>query len=171
MTHSLIVNFFTRLQEYRYVVNRDGEVRKWTYDIPKSELRPEQITPETIEQFSPLPKPPLSQERVAQVLIGMQNHAIQKSFRSILPKGAFHDTVIDSRTGQELEVPGLHSLPIFSFSLSEGSPIHALYLPFPSKLNAVIRLQPLFLVLFTDFVIGTKTLILNSLPHKQNKHN
>lgn len=96
-----------RLQEYRYVVNGDGEVRKWTYDIPKSELRPEQITPDTIEQFSPLPKPPLSRQRVAQVLIGRQNHAIQSSFRSILPAGAFHDTVIDSRTGQELDVPGV----------------------------------------------------------------
>lgn len=82
-------------------------MRKWTYDIPKSELRPEQITPDTIEQFSPLPKPPLSRQRVAQVLIGRQNHAIQSSFRSILPAGAFHDTVIDSRTGQELDVPGI----------------------------------------------------------------
>ena len=50
-------------------MNRDGEVRKWAYDLPKSELRPEQITPETIESFSPLPKPPLSRQRVAQVLI------------------------------------------------------------------------------------------------------
>ena len=88
-------------------MNRDGEVRKWTYDIPESELRPEQITPDTIENFSPLPKPPLSRKRVAQVLIGRQNHAIQSSFRSMLPKGAFHDTVIDARTGQELEVPGI----------------------------------------------------------------
>jgi hypothetical protein len=98
-----------RLQEYRYVVNRDGEVRKWTYDLPKSELRPEQITPETIESFSPLPKPPLSRQRVAQVLIKRQDHFIQKSFRSMLPKGAFHDTVIDARTGQELDVPGAYT--------------------------------------------------------------
>lgn len=89
------------------MVNRDGEVRKWTYDTPKSELRPEQITPETVEHFSPLPKPPLSRQRVAQVLIKRQDHAIQNSFRSLLPTGAFHDTVIDARTGQELEVPGV----------------------------------------------------------------
>jgi hypothetical protein len=97
------------VKQYRFVVNKDGVVNKWTYDLPLSEYNPEDIkaTQAVLNEFSPLPPPEPSSYDVAHALEESQKDAIQKSFRNVLPTGMFHDAIMDSRTGKPQTVPGV----------------------------------------------------------------
>ena len=97
------------VKHYRYVVNKDGVVKKWTYDLPLSEYKPEDIkaSDAILAEFSPMPPPQPSSKGVAQALEEGQKSDISKSFRNVFPGGMFHDSLIDSRTGRQLSIPGL----------------------------------------------------------------
>ena len=97
------------VKQYRFVVDKDGVVKKWTYDLPLSAYKPEdiKITDPVLAEFSPLPPPEPSAHDVAHALSEMQKSDIQKSFRNVLPEGMFHDSIMDARTGKQLTVPGV----------------------------------------------------------------
>ena len=96
------------VKQYRFVVNKDGVVKRWTYDLPLSEYSPEDIkaTQDILDKFSPLPPPEPSAQDVAHALESRQMSDIQKSFRNLLPTGMFHDAIMDARTGKTQLIPG-----------------------------------------------------------------
>ena len=97
------------VKQYRFVVNKDGVVNKWTYDLPLSEYEPEDVkaTQSILDHFSPLPPPEPSALDVAHSLRHEQKSDIQKSFRNLLPEGMFHDSIMDARTGKTQAIPGV----------------------------------------------------------------
>jgi len=97
------------VKQYRYMVDKDGVVKKWTYDLPLSEYAPEDIkaTQAVLDEFSPMPAPRPSALEVAHTLEAEQKTDIQKSFRNVFPDGMFHDAIMDARTGKEQPIPGI----------------------------------------------------------------
>ena len=97
------------VKQYRFVVDKDGVVNKWTYDLPLSEYEPDDIkaTQAILDEFSPMPPPEPSSWDVAHKLEEKQKADIQKSFRNVLPTGMFHDAIMDARTGKPQKIPGV----------------------------------------------------------------
>ena len=97
------------VKQYRFMVDRDGVVKKWTSDLPLSHYSPEDIkvTDAVLDEFSPLLPPQPSARDVARSLAARQEKDIKKSFRNVFPDGMFHDSVMDSRTGKQLPISGI----------------------------------------------------------------
>lgn len=95
------------MKAYNYMVNRDGVVVRWDTPLEISDVDPNYIGRETLKHLSPMPEPKPSTREVAQALVNIQRDSIQRSFRSILPTGAFHDSIMDSQSGMQLSVPGI----------------------------------------------------------------
>jgi len=94
-----------KLEGYHYMVNEDGVVRKWKENLPLSEVKKGAITSDTLKKLSPMKEPDDTTEEIAQQLLKNQRDDIQSSFRSIMPNGAFHDDIIDGKTGSQLFIP------------------------------------------------------------------
>jgi len=94
---------------YRYMVDKNGIVRKWETDLPLDRYNPNHIVVSSalLDKLSPLPPPSINARDVAGALERHQKNEIQKSFRSIFPKGMFHDTIVDSRTGAVAQIAGV----------------------------------------------------------------
>jgi hypothetical protein len=92
------------MKAYRYMVNRNGVVQRWETPLDPAEFDPNHISMDTIARLSPMPEPEPSTTDVAQALLHIQRESIKKSFRTILPEGAFHDSIMDGQSGRELAV-------------------------------------------------------------------
>eukprot|EP00286_Rhodomonas_abbreviata_P016629 CAMPEP_0181340866 /NCGR_PEP_ID=MMETSP1101-20121128/30082_1 /TAXON_ID=46948 /ORGANISM="Rhodomonas abbreviata, Strain Caron Lab Isolate" /LENGTH=312 /DNA_ID=CAMNT_0023452059 /DNA_START=99 /DNA_END=1037 /DNA_ORIENTATION=+ len=94
-----------KLEGYHYMVDTNGLVKKWTDELPLSEVRGGAVTSETLKKLSPMKEPDATTERIAQALLHKQQDDVQKSFRNIDPHGAFHDSIIDGKTGKQIVIP------------------------------------------------------------------
>jgi len=94
-----------KMKAYRYMVDRDGNVDRWDSDLGAEDVDPKHIGAGTLEKFSPVKAPMPDERQVARALVNIQRNSIRKSFRDILPKGAFHDAIVDSQSGRSLFVP------------------------------------------------------------------
>uniref|UniRef100_A0A6T8PJ26 Uncharacterized protein n=1 Tax=Hemiselmis andersenii TaxID=464988 RepID=A0A6T8PJ26_HEMAN len=94
-----------KMKAYSYMVDRDGTVDRWDSDLREDEVDPTHVGEGTLQKMSPLPHPNPSVSDVAKALVNVQRQEIRKSFRDVLPKGAFHDSIVDSQSGRSLFVP------------------------------------------------------------------
>eukprot|EP00960_Hanusia_phi_P066197 766337-Hanusia_phi.AAC.1 len=94
---------------YRYMVDKNGIVRKWETDLPLDRYNPNHIVVSSalLDKLSPLPPPSINAKDVAGALQKQQKDEVKKSFRSIFPHGMFHDTIVDSRTGAVSQISGV----------------------------------------------------------------
>eukprot|EP00293_Proteomonas_sulcata_P016390 CAMPEP_0184309130 /NCGR_PEP_ID=MMETSP1049-20130417/17389_1 /TAXON_ID=77928 /ORGANISM="Proteomonas sulcata, Strain CCMP704" /LENGTH=296 /DNA_ID=CAMNT_0026621957 /DNA_START=10 /DNA_END=900 /DNA_ORIENTATION=+ len=89
-------------KDYKFMVNRDGVVTKWEYDLPLERAAPGSVGNNVLNALSPMPEPEPSRGEVAQALEKRQKREISESFRSIYPTGMFHDSIVDGKTGKEI---------------------------------------------------------------------
>jgi len=94
-----------RMVAFRYMVDNNGVVKRWDTELDKGDVDPKHIGAGTLDKLSPMTAPGPSATDVAAALVSQQLRSIGKSFRDIVPGGAFHDSVVDGQNGLRLHVP------------------------------------------------------------------
>lgn len=94
-----------RMTAYRYMVDKNGVVQRWESQLHKSDVDGRHIGEGSLRALSPLAEPGPGTTDVAAALVKVQLNNIRRSFRDIAPRGAFHDSVVDSQSGRALYVP------------------------------------------------------------------